>query len=649
MMRTLARFWGFAVPHWKMLALALAAMLLYSVVWGSLLPVGKLTLEGMMAQERHAAESGRVGVPAREGPPEKERRAEPSAASKAMKGSIPVLDELEARVKHWFRNLYPVRKIIEFLEPGPGALNRVAILILTVIAPLVLVAYFFQTYAQGRVAWSIMADLRIALFEKLSGLSLGFFGRQHAGDLISRLTNDVATTRGAVKALFGDMLLHPMKLLVLGMIALFYCWELSLLGILCAPLLILILRKYGTRVRKYSRKSLEKLADVTDAVSQMFSGIRVVKAFGMEEEENAEFRQRNREQLKRAFKLVKNRAWGDALPVFLVAIGFVPVLVLANSLIGMGRITVLELVVFASAGAGMINPIKRLVRCYNILQESMGAAERIFDLLDVQPEIEDAPDAVEIHGVKEGIRFRDVTFAYDGEPVLKGVNLYVPRGQACAVVGEMGAGKSTLLDLLPRFYDPQAGSVEIDGIDVRKIKRRSLLDNIAIVSQHPFLFNRSIAENIRYGRRDATHDEVMAAAQAAHVHEFVSSLPDGYQTSTGEAGERLSGGQRQCVTIARAILKDAPILILDEATSNLDSESERAVQSALRNLMRGRTTFIIAHRLSTVRGADRIVVLKDGRIVEEGTHEDLIELGGEYEKLYRIQFATPGRPQEQDE
>jgi subfamily B ATP-binding cassette protein MsbA len=286
----------------------------------------------------------------------------------------------------------------------------------------------------------------------------------------------------------------------------------------------------------------------------------------------------------------------------------------------------------------ILTSIKRLAKSYGKLQESLAGASRVFELLDQHPTITDSPDAIELKKIEKEIAFNNVNFAYDSIPVLKDINLTIQKGQIIAIVGESGAGKSTLLDLVPRFYDPVNGSIKIDGTDIRLIKRDSLLDKIAIVSQQTFLFNRSFKENILCGRRDASTEEIEDAAKAANIHDFIVNLPKGYDTIVGEQGVKLSGGQRQRVTIARAIVKNAPILILDEATSSLDSESEKLVQEALDNLMKGKTTFVIAHRLSTIRHADRIVVLKNGCIVETGSHDELIDKESEYKKQYRIQF-----------
>jgi subfamily B ATP-binding cassette protein MsbA len=598
--------------------------------------------------ERRAAEGGDGAATSEE--PVSQTSSAPSTEAAESSGPLGRWERLQEGVQRGLLRWRPVAWLKSYLDPRLGRqklIAHVAAIVLLGVAPLWIIGAFLETYCTERVLWSVMADVRVAVFEKLSRMSLSFFGGRRTGDLISRLTNDITTTRGAARLLFSDVLKHPIKLGILLAVAFWASWPLTLIVLLCTPPVAWIMRRYGGRIQKYGRKSLEKIGDITDSISQMFSGIRVVKAFNMEEQENAEFRERNRQQLRRAFKLVRNRAWADCLPQAVVVICFGVVLLVANHLLDAGVIELSNLFVLVPAVALMPRSIKRTVKCYSKLREQLGAMDRIFELVDAENTLADAPDARELTGVRQGIRFRHVWFAYEDEQfVLKDVDHHVSCGTVCAVVGETGAGKSTMLDLVPRFYDVQRGAVEIDGIDVRKLTHESLLRQVAIVGQHPFLFNRTIAENIRYGRPEASDEEVVAAARAAHVHEFIEGLPEGYDTVVGEQGSRLSGGQRQCLTIARALLKDAPILILDEATSNLDSESERLVQEALGSLMQGRTVFVIAHRLSTVRLADLITVLKDGQMVERGTHQELLAKDGEYAKLYRIQFREPEGPAE---
>jgi subfamily B ATP-binding cassette protein MsbA len=338
---------------------------------------------------------------------------------------------------------------------------------------------------------------------------------------------------------------------------------------------------------------------------------------------------------------VKAKALNTSTTEFIYSLGLAAIIIVGGYVITANKISPGSLGGFVTVTAFLILPaVKKLAKSYAKLQESLAGASRVFELLDQHPSITDNPDAIELKKIEKTVSFKNVNFAYDSIPVLKDINLTVEKGQIIAIVGESGAGKSTMLDLVPRFYDPLSGAVEIDGTDIRLIKRDSLLEHIAIVSQQTFLFNRSFKDNILCGRRDASLEEVKNAAKAANIHDFITSLPDGYDALVGEQGVKLSGGQRQRVTIARAILKNAPILILDEATSSLDSESEMLVQEALDHLMEGKTTFVIAHRLSTIRHADRILVLKDGFLVETGTHDELIEKEGEYKKLYRIQFET---------
>jgi subfamily B ATP-binding cassette protein MsbA len=627
----LLRFYGYAVGHWRVIAMALAATVIYSAVRVNAVILIKPIVETLELRQATAA------------PP---AGAAPSAEPLVPRGAADTgisqhLSQTKDKAVGWLRSIRPIDKALRWLSPRNGP-KRIAFLLAVIIGPLVFVSSFLFEYAEGRVVWGIMADLRMAVFRRLSRLSLGYFSRQRTGELVSRLTNDINSTQAALRIVFGRALLEPVLLLVYLGAALYSSWQLTVTAMVTFPPTIAVMAWYGKRIRRYGAKNLERLADVTDAVTQVLSGIRVVKAFDMGRAENEAFQVRNEAQLNRAYKLVRNRALAEGLPEYLYVVPVALILIVGDHLMGKNELTVANMLQCMGALGFMAGPVRRIVRSYNDLQMSVPGVNRLFELLDTEPDVQDAPDAVELDGVREGIRFDRVWFAYNEQPVLKGINLSVPVGSIYAIVGETGAGKSTMLDLIPRFYDVKEGSVSIDGVDVRRIKLSSLMRQIAIVGQQPFLFNRSIAENIRYGKPDAAQEEIAAAARAANIHDFIESLPGGYQYVVGEGGSRLSGGQRQCVTIARAILKNAPILILDEATSNLDPESEMLVQRALNSLTRGRTTLVIAHRLSTVRHAHRIVVLKDGRIIEQGPHEELLRRGGEYAKLYNLQFAERG-------
>ncbi|MGD2173775.1 MAG: ABC transporter ATP-binding protein [Candidatus Brocadiaceae bacterium] len=615
----LVGFYRFAAPHWKLILLAVLALLVSAAMNVNVLILVKPALNSLQQKE-----PGAVVPVAAEQEPTTPVREEP-------------FHEWRDRARERVLNLPGLKQLISWLGSG-DRLKKLAILMALGIAPLLFGSGFAYQYLHRKAVWRIMADLRMAVFEHLSGLSLGYFGRQRTGEVVSRLTNDIHSAQNALKLLFGKIVQQPLLLIGFFSVAVLASWELTLLVVACFPVIVLVQGRYGRRIRRHSQKNLERLADITDSITQMLQGIRVVKSFDREEEENEQFRSRTYQQLRRAFKLVRTRALADMLPEFLLVLLLAFVVVFAGRLVEQGKLTVAGMIQCVAALAATAGPVRRIVRAYNDLQESLAGVSRLFDLLGKKAEIEDRPDAIEIGGVRQGVAFENVWFAYDDEPVLRGIELFVPCGSMYAIVGETGAGKSTMLDLIPRFYDVEEGAVRIDGVDVRRIKRESLMRQIAIVGQHPFLFNRTIGENIRYGKPDATDEELVAAAEAANIHEFIQELPEAYETLAGERGGRFSGGQRQCITIARAILKDAPILILDEATSNLDAESEMLVRMALSNLMEGRTTFVIAHRLSTVRHADRIIVLKEGRIVEQGSHDELLELKGEYERLYRLQF-----------
>ncbi len=496
-----------------------------------------------------------------------------------------------------------------------------------------------KDYVKRYVMLRVLIDIRVAVCRHLLTLTLRFFHNKKAGDLISRVTNDIAVTQVALEYLFDDALLQPC-LFFAGLAVAFHAnWKLALLSL---PLVLIFawpVVRLGKAVRKSKLKSLIKLSDVTEDIQQILSGIRIVKSFNMEKQEIADFERKNDDYFDRSMKVVRNKALSASAVELMGALALVGFFCLGAYLIMTDGfdLTTGGLMQFISAMILLRDPVRATAKTWNSLNESLAGAERVFELLDTQPDLSDAPDATDFGKLKEGIRFRGVSFSYGAEPVLQEVDLEIPRGTILALVGPSGAGKSTLLDLVARFYDPQQGTIEMDGVDLRRIRRESLLRHIAVVTQETFLFNTSIGENIRYGRPEATQDEVEAAARAANIHDFVMTLPDRYHTVVGERGAKVSGGQRQRIAIARALLKDPDVLLLDEATSALDSESEALVQGALNNLMSGRTTLVIAHRLSTIQHADRIVVLENGRIVEQGRHGELIERNGAYKRMHAMQ------------
>jgi subfamily B ATP-binding cassette protein MsbA len=497
---------------------------------------------------------------------------------------------------------------------------------------------FGSGYLTDWVGQRVITDLRNELTRHMQTLDLSFFNRQRAGQIVSRITADVTLVRNAVTDAAKSIFQDSTTLIALCAAAVYMDWVLALIGLLVFPLAALPIRYFSTRMRLTSKKQQEATGRLNAMLHENVQGNRVVKVFAQEVFEA----DRLREQDERIFTLFMRASRIRSMPVTDVLAGIVTAIVIwygGNSVID-GTRQASQLGAFVVALVLLYDPFKKLVRTNLTIQQGIAGAQRSFSLLDVRPAIVDRPGARTIDGVREGLEFHDVTFAYEHDnPVLEHIDLHIPVGHLVALVGMSGGGKSTLADLIPRLHDVDEGRITIDGVDIRDVALASLRRQIAVVTQFTFLWNDTVRANIAFGQPDRAHADVVAAARAANAHDFIMALPQGYDTPIGDLGVRLSGGQRQRLAIARAILKNAPILILDEATSALDTESEGLVQEALDRLMENRTSVVVAHRLSTVRHADLIVVLSHGRIVERGTHEELLARGGEYRKLYELQFG----------
>ncbi len=506
---------------------------------------------------------------------------------------------------------------------------------------------YLQAYWMAHVEQGVIKDLRNDLYRHLNELSLSFFHRTRTGQLISRITNDVTLVNGGVSASFVTLIKNPLLILAYLGLALYLNWRLTLIALIILPTSMAIIGFIGSRLRRASTLSQEKMAEVTSVLQETISGVRVVKAFAMEEFELRKFRRVARDYFKSLLHITRVSKLAGPMTEFLSAIVGVGILwfggqqVLSGDGLSPGDFILFLLVIFS-----MMQPIKELSSVNSRLQEAAAAGERIFAIIDLAPEVVSLPGAQKIENFSTGIRFDKVSFAFENEQakaettVLQNISLAVNKGEILALVGPSGAGKSTLVDLLPRFYDPQQGRILIDGIDLREIDVKSLRRLMGIVTQETILFHDTVRNNIAYGLQEIAEERLIQAAEAANAHRFITELPQGYETVVGERGVKLSGGQRQRLAIARALLKNPPILILDEATSALDSESEMLVQQAIERLMANRTSFVIAHRLSTILHAHQIIVIDKGRIVQRGTHDDLLAQKGIYQKLYKMQFRA---------
>ncbi len=499
---------------------------------------------------------------------------------------------------------------------------------------------YFGTYLTVFLEQSILKSIRDELYGKIQMLPMAFFDQQRTGHLISRITNDVTNLRGAVVGGLASIIRNGLMTLIAVSIIFYTSWQLSLLTLMLVPLNIILIAIISRKLRKGSMRAQDRMADMTSVLQETISGVRVVKAFGMERFEKMKFGDFNRRYLGEYIKMRKFAELASPTSETLGIMASVIILWYGGRLVISQQLEPANLLMFIGAMLWVVTPIKNLSKLNNVVQEGIVCAQRIFDILDIKTE-EELSGEEEIDAIREGISYEDVGFSYDGEtPVLADVDLKIGRGEVVALVGASGAGKSTLADLLPRFYEPGSGRIMIDGRDISCIRISSLRALMGIVTQETILFNDTVFNNIAYGMSDCPLEDVVTAARAANAHEFIEAMKHGYETVIGDRGVQLSGGQRQRLAIARALLKNPQILILDEATSSLDVESEALVQEAIDRLVRGRTTLVIAHRLSTIKNADRIVVLEGGMIRQIGTHEELIGAEGIYRKLYSLQIRA---------
>jgi subfamily B ATP-binding cassette protein MsbA len=506
---------------------------------------------------------------------------------------------------------------------------------------------YLGNYLINYVGLSTVTDLRQRVFDRILRQDTQFFSANSTGRLMSSVMNDIDKIQTAVSNMLADFLRQSFTAAGLLFMVIQSDWKLAVVSLTVLPFVLVPTARLGRRIRRTSRRAQDDTAEMNQILQETISGHQVVKSFGSEEMESNRFRLAAKRLKTSMLRYVSQQAIASPIIEIFGALTIVGLLTYARTQIKAGVMTPGEFTTFVLALLFLYEPVKRLTGIHNIFQQALGASQKVFEYLDGEQHVQDKPNAAKLAKFQSAISLRDVSFRYPDAPpdgfALEGVSLEVKVGEVVALVGPSGAGKTTLANLVPRFYDVSAGSVRIDGRDVRDLQLASLRDKIGIVAQDTFLFNDTVANNIRYGKRNARADEIRAAARNAMAEEFIQNMPAGYETLIGERGVRLSGGQRQRLAIARALLKNAPILILDEATSHLDTESEMLVQRALQTLMEHRTVIVIAHRLSTIRRADKIVVLDKGRVVETGTHDQLIAGGGVYQRLHELQFLAADR------
>lgn len=615
---TFRRLLKYFIVYWKHIAFAVCCTFLYALLHGASVYLTKPLLDTLFQQDANISKTINT-----------------EKVTAESSGMIPKwINDISDTISDTFHSFI-------FSGDVSEVLFKICVLIFIVFFGKNIFSYF-QEYFLAYVEQGIIKDIRNDLYKHLHKLPMSFFKNEKTGDLISRITSDVTVIQSSVSAVFLSMFKEPVTLIVFIVIAFAISWQLTLFSFIILPVSISIIAYIGLKLRKQSKKLQRNLGSITSILNETINGVKIVKAFGMEPYENEKFSRQTNQYFKRILKKVRLRNMASpSTEVIAVIVGAVVIyyggrLVLIDHTLQASEFLVFLFVIFQ-----MMPPLKQMSSINNKIQEAIASGERIFEILDTEPSIVNAPNAGLVSEFKETIEFRNVGFHYEDsdETILADICFTVKKGQIIALVGSSGAGKTTLVDLIPRFYDPTSGTILLDVKDIKSLKIEDLRKLLGIVTQETVLFNESVRNNIAYGLTGCPMENIIEVAKAANAHNFIMELPNKYDTLIGERGTKLSGGQRQRISIARALLKNPPIMIFDEATSSLDNESELLVQEAIERLMKKRTTFVIAHRLSTIRNADVIFVLDKGRIVQRGKHDELLtDEFGIYKKLYELQF-----------